>query len=63
MRTYRRTARYANLGSGEVEGVKGENWPAINAALKNGSRGLPGGSSLHRLLVKYRGKQGWQRNG
>jgi hypothetical protein len=52
----RRTGGFANLGSGEVYGVEGENWPAINTALKKGSRGLRGGWSLHRLLVKYRGK-------
>ena len=33
----------------------GENWNAINAALKRGSRGLTGGSSLAKLLAKKRG--------
>jgi hypothetical protein len=52
----RRTGRYANLGAGEVHGVEGESWRAINATLEKGGRGLPGGSSLHRLLVQFRGK-------
>jgi hypothetical protein len=33
----------------------GENWNAINAALERGSRGLPGGSSLAKLLATKRG--------
>jgi hypothetical protein len=57
----RRTGRFANLGSGAVYDADGENWPAINSALKKGARGLPGGWTLHRLLVKYRGKRPQQR--
>jgi hypothetical protein len=52
----RRTGRYANLGSGAVYDAEDENWEAINSALKTGARGLPLGWTLHRLLVKYRGK-------
>ena len=37
--------------SGEVEGTS-ENWCAIDLALRNGCRGLPGGSSLSRLLTE-----------
>jgi superfamily II DNA or RNA helicase len=33
----------------------GESWLAINAALERGSRGLPGGSSLPKLLAEHRG--------
>jgi hypothetical protein len=35
----------------------GENWQALDLALRNGSRGLPGGSSLSRLL-RVAGSQG-----
>jgi superfamily II DNA or RNA helicase len=33
----------------------GESWMAINAALERGTRGLPGGSSLPKLLAEHRG--------
>ena len=33
----------------------GESWMAINAALERGSRGLPGASSLPKLLADHRG--------
>jgi superfamily II DNA or RNA helicase len=33
----------------------GESWMAINAALERGARGLPGGTSLPKLLAKERG--------
>lgn len=33
----------------------GVTWSAVNAALMNGVRGLPGGSSLPRLLARCRG--------
>jgi hypothetical protein len=35
---------------GEVAGYPGENWTAINAALKHGHRGLPKGGSLVQVL-------------
>jgi hypothetical protein len=41
--------------SGPIANSDGENWKAINAALQKGLRGLPGGSSLARLLAEYRG--------
>jgi hypothetical protein len=50
-----RTARWPTSVSGPVEGVPGEAWGNINAALKLGHRGFPGGSSLARLLEKRRG--------
>ena len=34
--------------------AKHESWPAINAALERGSRGLPGGDSLAKLLARSR---------
>ena len=36
-------------------GMPGESWPAINTALQQGLRGMPGGSSLVKLLEKKRG--------
>jgi hypothetical protein len=36
--------------SGPVEGAEGEAWHRIDNALFRGYRGLPGGSSLTRLL-------------
>jgi hypothetical protein len=35
----------------------GENWDAINRALNMGLRGLPGGTSLTKLLVAHRGPE------
>jgi hypothetical protein len=36
-------------------------WRAVNLALRQGHRGLPGGSSLSRLLSQHRGKPRWAR--
>jgi hypothetical protein len=38
-----------------IEGMPGEKWSSVDHALYTGTRGLPGGSSLARLLAKYRG--------
>ncbi len=51
----RRTGRFPSVDSGDVEGVEGENWSAIHVALGRGSRGLPAGGSLARLLAEQRG--------
>ena len=40
--------------AGAVAEAPGESWGAISLALLNGSRGLPGGSSLARLLAERR---------
>ena len=51
-----RTGQWPNVGSGRVpEGPAGETWSTIHFALAVGYRGLPGGSSLIRLLVQERG--------
>jgi hypothetical protein len=39
-----------------IPGVAYENWKKIDAALSSGGRGLPGGSSLAKLLTRHRGK-------
>jgi hypothetical protein len=41
--------------SGEIEGTGGETWYAVESALKMEARGLPGRSSLIRLLAEHRG--------
>jgi hypothetical protein len=41
--------------SSAVPGAWNERWSAINAALQKGLRGLPGGSSLPKLLAEHRG--------
>jgi hypothetical protein len=53
----RRTGRWPSADSGYVDGVPGQTWQAVNRALFAGSRGLPGGSSLARLLAERRGKR------
>ncbi len=52
---HRRTGRWPNRSSGPVAEAPGETWAAINGALGRGVRGLPGGSSLPRLLAQHRG--------
>ena len=49
------TGRWPDGRSGRVVGVGKETWSAIDAALRRGRRGLPGGSSLARLLAEERG--------
>ena len=53
----RRTGRWPTADAGNVSGVPGQTWQAVNRALFAGSRGLPGGSSLARLLAARRGKR------
>ncbi len=54
---FRRTGRWPTVLSGPVENVPGENWHKVNYALRFGIRGLPGGSSLPRLLEERRGRR------
>lgn len=58
---HQRTGRWPTQNSGHVRCAPGESWQAINLALAKGNRGLPGGSSLARLLSKHRGKKNHQR--
>jgi hypothetical protein len=46
-----RTAKWPHLHSGAIRDAPGESWYAIDVALKKGTRGLPGKSSLARLLA------------
>lgn len=50
-----RTGRWPNTTSGPVPEAPGETWSAVAAALNVGNRGLPGGTSLARLLTAHRG--------
>src|SRR5262249_15804658 len=50
------TGCWPNTRSGRIaESPFGENWSALDEALRHGCRGLPGGQSLARLLEEYRG--------
>jgi hypothetical protein len=46
--------RWPTLLSGPIDGVPGETWSAVDTALIIGGRGLPGGTTLTRLLIKHR---------
>lgn len=50
-----RTGRYPHGKSGPVAADPGETWLAIDHALRDGLRGLPGGDSLFQLLRRERG--------
>jgi hypothetical protein len=47
---YRRVGDYPTSASGPIHVAEGETWGSVNLALRYGYRGLPGGSSLSRLL-------------
>jgi hypothetical protein len=47
-----RTGRWPTIGCGPILEASGETWATVDAALHNGSRGLPGGDSLRQLLIR-----------
>jgi hypothetical protein len=51
----KRTKRWPTLDSGPISGTPGETWRRVDSALRLGLRGLPGGSSLPRLLEEEYG--------
>ena len=51
-----RTGKWPNPESGAVIDAAGETWKAVQMACVRGLRGLRGGDSISRLLVRYRGK-------
>jgi hypothetical protein len=53
-RHHRATAQWPKIDSGPLKGHRKETWKSIDRALREGSRGLAGGSSLARLLEKHR---------
>ena len=50
-----RTGRWPTTYSGPVSEAPGENWNTLDVLLRNGGRGLAGGSSLICLLAEARG--------
>ena len=54
---HQRSGQWPIAASGEVRGGRGETWRRIDDALGRGMRGLPGGSSLAKLLAKRCGKR------
>lgn len=51
-----RTGKWPTSHSGRIPAAPGENWQRIDAALRLGRRGLPGGTTLARLLAECRGR-------
>lgn len=58
---YNRTGHWPTLESGPVKDAPGETWMAIDIVLSRGTRGLPTGSSLARLLDTLGVKRNSQR--
>src|SRR5262245_7306945 len=54
---HERIGDWPNKRSGDVKGGRNVTWGGIDSALSNGLRGLPGGSSLARLLAESRGRR------
>jgi hypothetical protein len=50
-----RTGDWPKHKSGPIPEAPGEKWQGVENALRLGLRGLPGGSSLYRLLARERG--------
>jgi len=51
----RKTGDWPIAESGQIIGARGEKWSSVQAALSQGTRDLPGGDSLSRLLGRERG--------
>jgi hypothetical protein len=49
------SAKWPKKEAGRIPGSLGETWIRVHSALQKGYRGLPGGSSLARLLAECRG--------
>lgn len=54
---FRRVGRWPAGSDRAAEAAPGETWGAVDLALQRGTRGLPGGSSLPRLLAVKGGKR------
>jgi hypothetical protein len=52
---------WPKANSGPIPEAPGQTWNAVNLALRDGHRGLPGGSSLSRLLARRRQRRRYQR--
>jgi hypothetical protein len=53
--------RWPTARAGPVLGADRESWNSIDSALQRGFRGLPGGTTLKRLLAKHRGEEAGRR--
>jgi hypothetical protein len=51
-RHFRRAGRWPTPASGPVRDAPGENWAALASALWAGNRGLRGGQTLRRFLLR-----------
>jgi hypothetical protein len=51
---YAQHGKRPTMKSGPIPGAPGESWNAVERALRDGRRGLPGGSSLAQLLANRR---------
>ena len=51
-----RTCNWPSHTSGPIPEAPGETWLAVEAALTLGLRGLPGRSTIRRLIAEYRGR-------
>jgi hypothetical protein len=60
---YRRSGRWPRRDSGAIPEAPGETWSGVNAALSKGVRGLPGGSSLPRVVGECQEAPGILRGG
>ena len=54
---HNRTGQWPKKESGAIVDAPGEIWTDVDQVLRVGLRGLPGGSSLARLLAKHRGRR------
>jgi len=52
---HRRTGKWPRVKSKLIVEAPGETWAAVDQALRVGQRGLPGGSSLYRLVQSFAG--------
>ncbi len=50
---HRREGRWPSAASGSIPESDGDTWRAVESALRNGSRGRPGGDSLTRFLRRH----------
>jgi hypothetical protein len=51
----RQAGDWPTVKAGPVPGAPGETWEGIDSALRLGTRGLPGGDTLPKLLRRERG--------
>jgi hypothetical protein len=49
---HKRFGQWPKAASGSIPEASGETWLKVETALRAGTRGLPGGSSLYRLLAR-----------